>query len=51
MHSNITIESVLWFLVAVVGSGMLAFLIKGWIIGLNREREMRMRKRQTHRYN
>lgn len=49
MESTNTLETILWLLTGFIGSCMAAFLIIGWVKGNHWQREMKMRKRQSHR--
>lgn len=51
MEHKTTLDAFLWCLVGLIGSGMAAFLILGWLKGLFWEKEMRMRRRHTHKFN
>ncbi|MBZ0098729.1 MAG: hypothetical protein K8F30_06575 [Taibaiella sp.] len=50
MESTNTLETFLWLLAGLIGSGMIAFLTLGWFKGNQWQREMKMRKhRSQHR--
>lgn len=49
MESTTSFETFLWLLTGFIGSGMAAFLIIGWLKGNQWQREIKMRKRQSHR--
>jgi hypothetical protein len=49
MESTNTFETFLWFLAGFISSGMIAFLVLGWLKGNQWQREMKMRRRQSHR--
>ncbi|MCB0699094.1 MAG: hypothetical protein H6551_04575 [Chitinophagales bacterium] len=46
MEDTNTLETLLWLLVALIGSGMTAVLVVGWLKGANWQREMKMKRRQ-----
>jgi len=49
MESTNTLETFLWFFAALAVSGMIAVLTLGWFKGNNWQKEMKMKKRQSHR--
>lgn len=49
MESTNTFETFLWFLAGFISSGMIAFLVLGWMKGHQWQRELRTRKRHPHR--
>lgn len=51
MILTITQDSFLWALVSVAAIAVIAFLVIGWLKGLFWEKEMRMRRKHTHRFN
>lgn len=46
-----TLDTFLWAVVGLAASLMTAFLILGWLKGLFWEKEMRFKRRHTHRFN
>lgn len=44
-----TSEILLWLVAALIGGGMLFVLTLGWLKGNQWQREMKMRKRHSHR--
>lgn len=51
MVLTITLDSFLWAMVSVAAIAVVAFLAIGWIKGLVWEKEMRMRRKHTHKFN
>lgn len=51
MILTITQDSFLWALVSMAAIAVIAFLVIGWLKGLFWEKEMRMRRKHTHRFN
>ena len=49
MENTNTLEMLLWLVVAIITSGMIAILALGWLKGNNWQREMKMKKRHSHR--
>lgn len=50
MESAIIFETLLWLLVGIVATGMSVVLVIGWLKGVQWQKEMQLKKRQTQRY-